>query len=101
MEHLLLSKEVTAEEYEIKVIDHKGPPEKSHKERRWKVLFSGCCVAQGFLTKEEVAEYLVVHGYLLLWNTLWTKGIQVNWSEDLHVRLENYAINLKELQNGN
>jgi len=83
------------------VIDHKGPPEKSHKERRWKVLFGSNCIAQNFLSKNEAEKYLDTHGYLALWNTLWTKGIPVSWDNRLHVYLNDFAITFKEMTHGN
>lgn len=101
MNNLLLERKFVVEEYEIKVIDHKGPPEKSHKERRWKVLFGSNCIAQNFLSKNEAEKYLDTHGYLALWNTLWTKGIPVSWDNRLHVYLNDFAITFKEMTHGN
>lgn len=101
MNNLLLERKFVVEEYEIKVIDHKGPPEKSHKERRWKVLFGANCIAQNFPNKNEAEKYVDTHGYLALWNTLWTKGIPVSWDNRLHVYLNDFAITFKEMTHGN
>lgn len=98
---LLLDKKFQIEEYEIKVVDSKGPPEKSHKERRWKVLFGSVCIAQNFLSKDEAKSYVETHGYLALWNALWTKGIPVSWNNRLHVYLNDFAITFKEMTHGN
>lgn len=94
---LLLERKFVVEEYEIKVIDHKGPPEKSHQERRWKVSFNGVPIARNFLTKNLAEEYVAVNGYLALWNALWTMGIPVSWDNRLHVSLNDFAITFKEM----
>ena len=101
MINLLLERKFLIEEYEIKVIDSKGPPEKSHKECRWKVLFGSNCIAQNFLTKNDAEKYVESHGYLALWNTLWTKGIPVSWDNRLYVYLNDFAITFKEMTHGN
>ena len=70
MINLLLERKFLIEEYEIKVVDHKGPPEKSHKECRWKVLFGSSCIAQNFLTKDDAKQYVENKENLALWNAL-------------------------------
>ena len=100
MNTLLLEKKFVVEEYEIKVVDHKGPPEKSRQERRWKVGLGKAFIAQNFLSKEDAVTYIEGRANLALWNALWTKGIPVNWDNRLHIYLNDFAITFKEMTHG-
>lgn len=83
MLELLLDQKFTVEDYEVKIIDKKGPPEVSHKETRWKVKFSGVTIASGFVKIQEAMDYIAKSGHLGLWNALWTRGFQVNWVQSM------------------
>ena len=87
MINLLLDGNFVTEEYEIKVVDKKGPPEVSHTERRWKVRFSGVPIASGFFSELEAEKYIYKNAKLALWNTLWNRGFQVSWDSSLLVQI--------------
>lgn len=82
---LLRNKTFIIEEYEVKVVDKKGPPEVFHMERRWKVKFSRGVIASGFLSAHDAESYINKHASRALWNLLWHKGIEVNWDPGLEV----------------
>ena len=82
---LLLDKIFIVEEYEITVIDKKGPPVVSHQERRWKIKFSNNPIASGFFSQLEAEKYIYKNAQQALWNALWTQGFQVSWNNDLNV----------------
>jgi hypothetical protein len=82
---LLLNKTFIIEEYEIKVVDKKVPPEVFHMERRWKVKFSDVTIAAGFVSQPEAEKYIYKNAQQAFWNALWTKGFQVSWNNNLSV----------------